>query len=206
MHTETLAPGTKALFDKLTKIGLPGNFYLSGGTALALHLGHRESVDLDFFTQEEFEPENLLQILKKELHLTEASMDSGTLNCFVDNVKLQFLYFPYRLLEEPQILDGIKVSSIQDVACTKLITISARGSKKDFIDLFFIMEEFSLPDIFGFMKKKYSDQEYNLLHVLKSLVYFDDAEDQPSPKMHKNVSWLTVKSVIVQNVKLVEIG
>lgn len=205
MHTETLAPDTKEIFAKLAKVGLPDNFYLSGGTALALHLGHRESVDLDFFSHEEFEPEIMQRLLEKEFHLEEVVIDSGTLNCFADKVKLQFLFYPYKLLEVPKVCEGIKISSIQDIACTKLLTISARGSKKDFIDLYFILDLFALPELFGLLKKKYNKQDYNLLHILKSLVYFDDADEQPSPRMHKEVSWVTVKKVVVQNVKGSEI-
>jgi len=205
MHTETLAPDTKNIFEKLAGLGLPENFYLSGGTALALHLGHRESVDLDFFSQEKFSPESVQVLLEKDLHLGEVVLDPGTLNCYADQVKLQFLHYPYKLLEVPKVWEGIKISSIQDIACTKLLTISARGSKKDFIDLYFILELYSLPELFELLKKKYSEQDYNLLHILKSLVYFDDADEQPSPRMHKEVRWITVKSIITQNVKMVEI-
>jgi len=205
MNTEALALDTKKLFVKMPKVGFPENFYLSGGTALALHLGHRESVDLDFFSQEEFEPEKVQRLLEKEFQLEEITIDSGTLNCYADKMKLQFLFYPYKLLEDPTVLEGISVSSVQDIACTKLLTISSRGSKKDFIDLYFIFELFSLPELFELLKKKYSEQDYNLLHILKSLVYFDDAEGQPSPRMHKEVSWITVKNVIGQNVKSTEI-
>lgn len=205
MHTETLAPNTKELFEKLSHLSLPGEFYLSGGTALALHLGHRESEDLDFFSQEEFDPEEIQRLLEKDLLLTDIAVDAGTLNCYANGVKLQFLHYPYKLLEEPKTLDNIKISSVKDIAGTKLLTISARGSKKDFIDLYFILELFSLKELFEILDKKYTDQDYNTVHILKSLVYFEDADDQPMPRMHKDVSWLTVKNVITQNVKMFEI-
>jgi len=205
MHTETLAPNTKELFKKLSQIELPGDFYLSGGTALALHLGHRESEDLDFFSQDEFYPEQLQRVLEKELNLTDVTAETGTLNCYANGVKLQFLYYPYRLLEPLKTLDSIKISSVQDIAGTKLLTISSRGSKKDFIDLYFILELFSLKELFELLNKKYSDQNYNTLHILKSLVYFEDSDDQPMPRMHKDVSWVTVKNVITQHVKMFEI-
>lgn len=172
---------------------------------MALHLGHRESVDLDFFSEEEFEPEKIQILLEKELLLEDVAIESGTLNCYADKVKLQFLHYPYKLLDALKMFGGINISSVQDIACTKLLTISARGLKKDFIDLYFILELFSLPEMFELLKKKYSEHDYNLLHILKSLVYFDDANDQPSPRMHKEVSWITVKNVIVQGVKTVEI-
>lgn len=201
MYLDTLAPNTKALFDKLSILPLPANFYLSGGTALALHLGHRESEDLDFFSKEEFEPQKIQSLLDKNLALSEIVLDTGTLNCYADGVKLQFLNYPYHLLEVPQLINNISLSSVSDIACTKLLTISSRGSKKDFIDLYFILESYSLEDLFDLIKKKYPDQSYNTLHLLKSLVYFDDADDQPSPKMHKQVSWPTVKKSIINSVK-----
>lgn len=201
MYLDTLAPNTKALFDKLSILPLPANFYLSGGTALALHLGHRESEDLDFFSKEEFEPQKIQSLLDKNLALSEIVLDTGTLNCYADGVKLQFLHYPYDLLEAPRLINNIGLSSVSDIACTKLLTISSRGSKKDFIDLYFILEFYSLEDLFNLIKKKYPDQSYNALHLLKSLVYFDDADDQPPPKMHKEIAWHTVKKFIINSVK-----
>lgn len=201
MYLDTLAPNTKALFDKLSLLPLPANFYLSGGTALALHLGHRESEDLDFFSKEEFDPQKIQTLLDSNLKLSDITQDPGTLNCYADGVKLQFLHYPYDLLEKPQVFNRINLSSVADIACTKLLTISSRGSKKDFIDLYFILGSHSLADLFRLLERKYPNQSYNALHILKSLVYFDDADSQPSPKMHKNISWPEVKKFIINSVK-----
>ncbi|OGD83855.1 hypothetical protein A2572_02710 [Candidatus Collierbacteria bacterium RIFOXYD1_FULL_40_9] len=206
MHTETLAPNTKSILDNLSlNHSVLDNFYLSGGTALALHLGHRESEDLDFFTQNEFDPQLLQTKLEKITTLTDVSLESGTLNCYSEGVKLQFLHYPYGLLETPIIFQNMKLSSVIDIACTKLITISARGSKKDFLDLFFILQEYSLTELFGLLPKKYTQTDYNLLHLLKSLVFFEDAENQPNPKMHKQISWEVAKKHIANTVKNFEI-
>ena len=201
MHTETLAPNTKQALKKLSRLPLPSNFYLSGGTALALHLGHRQSEDLDFFSPTEFDPESLHRLLESHFTLSDITLDQGTLNCFSDQVKLQFLHYPYRSLEKPQIFSRLNVSSVPDIACTKLITISARGSKKDFIDLYFLLQTYSLDQLLGLLTQKYHGVGYNLLHVLKSLVYFDTAEEQPLPKMHQDVSWAEVKKLITTKVK-----
>jgi predicted nucleotidyltransferase component of viral defense system len=201
MYFDTLAPNAKGLFDKLSLIGLPTNFYLSGGTALALHLGHRESEDLDFFSKEEFDPQKVQAQLDRTLSLSNIVLDSGTLNCYADGVKLQFLHYPYDLLETPQAFNNINLSSVPDIACTKLLTISSRGSKKDFIDLYFILASYSLNELFELLKKKYPSQSYNELHILKSMAYFDDADDQPAPKMHKEISWSEVKKFITNSVK-----
>jgi len=201
MHTETLAPNTKKVFDKLGNLEALKPFYLSGGTALALHLGHRESADLDFFSEEEFAPKILQQKLENSLKLSDISQDLETLNCFADNVKLQFFHYPYKLISKAVIWNNIAISSVKDIACTKLITISSRGSKKDFIDLYFILQSFSLNELFTLLTKKYSEVNYNLLHILKSLVYFETADEQPLPKMHLDVSWSEVKKSLTETAK-----
>lgn len=201
VHTQTLAKPTKNLLDRIKDISDLDKFYLSGGTALALHLGHRESEDLDFFTKDKFNPEILQLKLSTINHLGNVEIAEGTLNVFLEDVKLQFLYYPYDLLEEPQLWNGILLSSVIDIACTKLITISMRGSKKDFIDLFFILKQYSLDELFKKLDEKYSRINYSHTHILKSLIYFDDAEKQPMPRMHMSVNWEDVKSEIIKKVK-----
>lgn len=91
--------------------------------------------------------------------------------------------------------------SVIDIACTKLITISMRGSKKDFIDLYFILQQTTLQALFAKLDEKYVNVQYNYPHILKSLVYFNDADNQPMPRMHKDFSWENVKGSIVKQVK-----
>lgn len=202
MYTETLAPKTKSVLNVLSiNSTILEDFYLSGGTALALHLGHRESEDLDFFSQKDFDPQQLQQKLEIILTISDVSLDRGTLNCYANGVKLQFLHYPYKLLDKTQKLDNLQISSMRDIACTKLITISARGSQKDFIDLFFILQAYNLRELFELLKEKYPETDYNLLHILKSLVFFEDADHQPSPKMHKKISWPEIKKHIAEKVK-----
>jgi len=203
MYFDFLAPQTQSLIKKLSNNSdLLRGFYLTGGTALTLHLGHRQSEDLDFFLPTEFDSQDLQNQLSSKFNLTDVALESNTLNCFVDGVKLQFLYYPYKLLEPTVIFNNLAVSSIIDIACTKIITISARGSKKDFIDLYFLLEKYSLTQIFSFLSKKYPDQKYNDLHLLKSLTYFDDAEDQPTPQMIRHdTSWESIKRRIVDSVR-----
>jgi hypothetical protein len=169
IYQNTLPESTALLVKKIQreKPEFLSNFYLSGGTALSLQLGHRESEDLDFFSKD------------------------------------QFLEYPYPLLEEIIDWQGIKLSSIIDVACTKLQTISMRGSKKDFIDLYFLLAKFSLDTLFKKLAEKYQKTDYNLPHILKSLVYFEDADNQPMPRMHKQVEWEEVKRKIIEVAKSV---
>lgn len=201
VHTQTLPEATKTILEKIKNISELQDFYLTGGTALALQLGHRESEDLDFFSKQEFNPEQLQQKLSSINHLENVEVAQGTLNVFLENVKLQFLHYPYNLIEQPQSWNGILLSSVIDIACTKLITISMRGSKKDFIDLYVILKQFSLSELLGKLDQKYSNVNYNHTHILKSLVYFEDADKQPLPRMHTSLNWDEVKENIIKQVK-----
>lgn len=192
---------TQSVLNKIKNISDLQRFYLSGGTALSLQLGHRESEDLDFFIKSMFEPQQLQKELLQHGSLENVIIDTGTLNVFMDKVKLQFLYYPYNLLEELVSWDGIKLSSIKDIACTKLMTISARGSKKDFIDLYIILQNMKLNELFANLEKKYAKVQYNYPHILKSLIYFEDADAQPMPKMHIDLEWENVKNSIIEQVK-----
>ena len=199
----TLPANTALLVEKIhaTRPEFLKYFYLSGGTGLSLQIGHRESEDLDFFNSEDF---NTLQLEKDVTllgQLTNTELAAGTLNTYVDGVKLQFLEYRYPLLEPVNNWQGIQLSSVLDIACTKLQTVSMRGSKKDFVDLYFLFEIYSLPELLEKAKAKYSVVDYNQAHILKSLVYFEDAEAQPMPRMLKEVSWNVIKSRMISEVK-----
>jgi len=201
MYPEVLSAKTQKVFKKISQFYWIKDFYLTGGSALALQINHRQSDDLDFFTPTNFNPQNLQIKLKSSGKLTEVKLDQNTLNCFLDHIQLQFLYYPYKLLKPKISWQNIWLSSKLDIACTKLITISSRGSKKDFIDLFFLLQEFSLPYLIKQLDKKYTKTNYNITHILKSLVYFQDADNQPDPKMHQPITWAKVKSTITIAVK-----
>jgi hypothetical protein len=201
VYTDTLPAATSDVLDTLMKVEMLGGFYLSAGTALALQLGHRESEDLDFFTQQFFDPQVLLSALKEAGTLTDVRLDEGTLHARMNTVKLQFLHYPYPLLEKTHLWNGIQLSSVLDIACTKLITISMRGSKKDFVDMYVILRMTSLEKLLENLDEKYRDVQYNKPHILKSLVYFVDADMQPMPRMHTSLDWSAVKTYLIEQVK-----
>lgn len=192
---------TKVVFKKLKNIEALSDFYLTGGTALSLQLGHRESEDLDFFTQKEFNPELLIKAFDKLGTISTTDTAKNTLNFFLNDVKLQFLYYPYKLLEEPVIYQNVKVSSVLDIACTKLITISSRGSKKDFVDLFVLLQTYTLKELFENLGKKYEGINYNKQHIIKSLVYFEDADKESIPRLHINTTWEDMKKIVTSKVE-----
>lgn len=203
LFVNTLPVKTKNLLAELQKNppAFLKDFYLSGGTALSLQIGHRESEDLDFFCEKDFNPRQVEIALKSFGPLKETESEKNTLNTYLNGVKLQFLGYPYRLVKPLVSWQGINLSSVIDIACTKLQTAGMRGSKKDFVDIYFLLEIFSLKELFGFLEKKYLEIGYNATHILKSLVYFTDAENQPMPKMHKEADWKTIKIELVDSVK-----
>jgi len=202
MHDEALSQSTRELLTVFTKHRkLLGGFYLTGGTALTLHLGHRESDDLDFFSQRPFNAQRLLQHLEPMGRFENIELNKDTLNAFINKVKVQFLYYPYRLLEKSHVWKGIAISSLIDIACTKCVTISTRGSKKDFIDMYALLQHYSLKEILRKVKQKYQEIDYSEPAILKSLVYFEEAERQPMPRLHITVEWEEVKTNISQKVK-----
>lgn len=204
-HLNTLPTTTAELAtlfqEKQNELPFLSTFYLSGGTGLSLQLGHRESEDLDFFSETSFNPEQVQQQLLSLGLLSQTELAPGTINTYLSGVKLQFLEYPYSLLEPTSDWNGIQLSSVIDIACTKLQTISMRGSKKDFIDLYFIFEQFNLAELFEKVDQKYTAIDYSKTHILKSLTYFDDADQQPMPRMIHAVSWNDVKKQIVEKVR-----
>lgn len=205
MFDKILPENTKKVLLKLKGQDFLKSFYLSGGTGLALQIGHRESEDLDFFSEHKFDSFKLLSDLKENYNIENSQASEGTLNCFLEGTKLQFLHYPYKLLENPIIWEGVNISSKIDIACTKLITISSRGSKKDFIDIYFLLKEYSLLDLITELGKKYNEIDYNLSHILKSLVYFEDARLEPMPRMHSHIEWVDVERTMLKEIENFEI-
>jgi predicted nucleotidyltransferase component of viral defense system len=202
-YSQALLDNTGKLIKKLQeqKPAFLSSFYLSGGTALSLQLGHRVSEDLDFFTQDTFTAQTYLQELELFGSLEHVELDSITLNAFLDGVKIQLLHYPYPLLENPNNWNGIQLSCKIDIACTKLVTVSQRGSKKDFIDVYFLLKEYSLEELLHKLNEKYVKVQYNDVHILKSLTFFTEADAQPMPRMLIDTNWEDVKQDLMQKVR-----
>lgn len=198
LQTQTVVPELLELLNKLMSEKLFSEFNLVGGTSLALQLGHRNSVDIDLFGNQ-----TINQILFKE-KLTEygavqiSQSSENILITKIDNIKVDFVNYKYSLLNDYLVSDNIRMVSTQDIAAMKLNAIMGRGSRKDFVDLYFLLKEFSMEEIFNFYKQKFNDGSEFL--VLKSLTYFDDAELQPQPIMFKDFNWETCKQKILEEV------
>lgn len=201
MYPETLAPETRRVLEKISTLIFPKDFYLVGGTALALHLGHRESIDLDFFSPQDFSLEKLKKAVAVLGRYRLTNEEAGTLDGMLDDVKLTFIRYEYPLLFPFVDWQGVELADERDIACMKIDAVSSRGSKKDFVDIYFLLEKYSLAELLSFFERKYSHIEYNKLHLLKSLAYFDDAEEDVMPKMLKDVSWGTVKARVLEETR-----
>jgi len=199
MHEEILAQPTANLFRKLSSYPWISEFYLAGGTALALHLGHRMSVDLDFFSTAMFDESVLIEKLLPvgDLEVFQKSMHSVTGS--IDGVKYSFLGYTYPLLNKGTEFRGIAIASIEDIACMKLDALSSRGTKRDFVDVYFICKQMPLEKLIELFERKYASVRFNILHLKKSLVYFDDAESDAMPIMLHPVTWDEVKNFFVKN-------
>lgn len=169
---------------------------LAGGTALALHLGHRISIDLDFFTGKVFNLEDIISSLRKTgLPFRIISEGEGYLIFEADGIKVSIFKYDYPFLERTPVYEGVPVAGIVDIASMKVIAISQRGTKRDFIDLYFVLQKMPFHIIAEHMKKRFGKERINPIHIGKSLVYFSDAESNPEPEYvkGKEIKWDNIK-------------
>jgi len=168
-----------------------------------LQLGHRISVDLDFFTLKGFKPEEILDKLKKTYSISDASINKNSLTLNINYkekiIKIDYLRYNYPLIKEINTIDKIKLFSVQDIAAMKLNAIINRGAKKDFYDIFELLQHYELTELIDFYKIKYP--EMNTMILIKSLQYFDDAELNPEPISLRKINWQDVKKHINKQIK-----
>lgn len=177
-------------------------FYMAGGTALSLELCHRKSLDFDFYTPKKFDNRKLLREIEekfKEVVLIQSA--EQTLIVMINGIEVSFFHYPYPLIYPPVKIDGVSLASKEDIAAMKMIAISDRGTKRDFIDIYFLMKELSLEEIFQILKKKYPS--FNIYVALQGLTYFVDAEKEQKRKLYlfQDVSWSKVKKFLIEKVK-----
>lgn len=179
-------------------------FYLAGGTALALQIGHRTSVDLDFYIPEHFEVGELYDEIEKIFgKASEKTLDEeDTLFCTVEETDLSFFWYQHPLIKKTKEYKGVELASLEDIAGMKLIAISRRPAKRDYIDIFFLLKIFSVEEMFSFARKKYPN--INLYYSIRALSYFDDIKEEdkrPVKVFDKDFSWAAAKKKILQEVR-----
>ena len=195
LHTETVEPSTLDLLRRLQRLPDLTSTRLVGGTALALHLGHRKSVDLDMFGT--FDPIGSYRKLLADAGHSVEGAENGTVQSLrVNNVKVDLVNYPYPWLDDAIEEGNIRLAGLRDIAAMKLSAVANRGRKKDFIDVARLLDVFSLDQMLSLYKEKFSVSE--LSFPLRGLMYFDDAEEDPMPEMFdSNFTWENVKKTVV---------
>ncbi|MEP7196232.1 MAG: nucleotidyl transferase AbiEii/AbiGii toxin family protein [Saprospiraceae bacterium] len=202
LQRKTIEPGTLELLVELCSLSELNSFVLVGGTSLALQLGHRKSIDLDFFTNHDFSPDDLISLLSQKYSLQVLQKTNKSLICNINHVKVDFIFFAYPFQHPKITQDGIRLLAIEDIAPLKLDAISGRGSKKDFFDLYFLLKLYSLQELLNFYIELYPHQ--TTFHVLRSMVYFKDAENDPDPVLiDSTLTWDIIKLKIMEEIKLI---
>jgi hypothetical protein len=199
LFKETVSNTTLDLIKTLQADRMLQGFLLVGGTALSLQIGHRISIDIDFFTQNEFETQELLEYLEPTYAFQLQYMHKNTVKGIINGVFVDLLRHNYKLIENPISDENIIMASRQDIAAMKVNAVTGNGTRvKDFIDIYFLLKEYSFSELIGFYNLKYESR--NDFHIIKSLTYFNDviAEDWPNMNREKNLTIGEVKNFILQ--------
>ncbi len=192
MQSEILTAAQLTVLDGLKAVPAVGEFYLAGGTALALRHRHRRSVDFDFFRETSFsEQELLLSLTRAFPGLERLPTGEQTLYVRLSGVTTTFFHYPYRLLENLEPTSwGFGLASDSDIAAMKIEAIAGRGSRKDFVDLRVLsVAGLSLDAAFELFDRKYGTERTDRYHRLRALAYFEDAEKEPMPDMLIPFDW-----------------
>jgi len=194
LQYRALYPATLELLKKLMALPELQDFFLVGGTALALQMGHRISLDIDLFTQQDFDARKLILKLDNQFSISDLTEESNTLNFNItypeksnEIVKIDLIKYPYPLIKPILNVENIRLLSVEDIIPMKLSAIAGRGSKKDFYDIFYFLKTYSFDRMFKLFEKKFPNT--NKFHVIKSLTYFDDAEIEPNPQTIEKTIW-----------------
>lgn len=200
LSLQTVLPDTLELLKKLMCQPLLGEMRLVGGTSLALQYGHRRSVDLDFFGTTTEDVDELTDMMRQcASQIVRGNCTKRIKTYFMDNVKVDIVNYNYRWIDEPVVEEGLRLASPKDIAALKVNAVMGRGTKKDFVDMYFLLKHYSFDDIMQFYMQKYPDgSEYR---ALLSMTYFADADPQPMPFMFQSVEWDDIKSEIMRQVE-----
>ena len=190
LHTDCVPVAVLRMLEQLGEDPAMSGFFLAGGTSLALRFGHRVSVDLDFFTADEFDSGQLADALTP-LGGRVVNRAANSLTLELEGVKVDVLRHAYPALGPVEKMGGVRLASVRDVAAMKLNAIVGRGAKKDFYDVVRLLEEFELATLLGFFEEKYPTTERFV--VLKSLGWFEDADGEPAVESTQGLSWDEVK-------------
>ncbi len=204
----TISVPMRDILAGFTRSELCKRFYLAGGTALSLQIGHRISVDLDFFSPTEDIPSIRAEIERSLAPFQVMLADSswGNLVYLVKDVRVGFYGYGYPLIAPLIVKDEVRLASIEDIALMKFDAMLARASRKDFYDLYFICQNLSLRTLLDMTPKKYPAVRDFEVQIVKRLVFFENAEGESDPILLKKVDWQSVKQYFIAQAKEIEQG
>lgn len=203
LQTQTVEPHTFSLLNQLMAIPQLEEFCLVGGTALSLKYGHRKSIDLDLFSENNFENEKIITILRNEFgdnYQLESDINRFGIFCYLNGIKVDIVKHQHPLIGEVETIDGIRMYSTPDIAAMKIKAILGRGKKKDFFDLYELLDHYSFDEINKFYEAKFSEHRL-LISIPEAVLYFDDANDSENPDSLKKLTWNKVKKGIEKKVR-----
>jgi len=204
MHPEVLPKAESRVLRTLAPLACSYQLVLAGGSAAALHLGHRISRDFDFFTSRPFDAQRFLEDVRTlGLNWRLEHEAQASLIAWMEGVKVSAFHYPYPLVEPTVRFRNVAVAGLLDIAAMKFIAIGQKGKKRDFVDLYFILQDVPCSKVGLVLRKRYGRERVNPVHVGKSLVYFQDADVDPDPEYCEGVrtDWPTVKRFFQTHVR-----
>ena len=200
LQLQTVTPNTLELLKKIASNPEMQGLRLVGGTALALQYGHRQSVDLDFFGTPSVPQEDIIDMLSSLGQIAVHNQTDKILQAVLCGIKVDVIdYSRYAWIDTPVEESGIILASPKDIAAMKINAVEGRGSRKDFVDIYMLLQHYSLDELLDFYALKYPN--HSVFRALLNLTYFDDAETQAMPKMFIPETWDEMKSYISSKVK-----
>jgi predicted nucleotidyltransferase component of viral defense system len=198
LYKKTVEPSTLGLLTELMTLPELEQFRLVGGTALSLLLGHRNSIDLDLFTDEPFDSDLLIYKLSDAFPEFSAKEKKGPRLFFtyINNVKVDFVHTFEKFTFASNTIEGIRFASLEEIIALKLNAIAGRGAKKDFWDLHELLGHFSFDQMFSFYQTRYPNN--SAMMIIKSITYFVEADMDSDPYSFKKVKWDKIKKEIIE--------
>ena len=203
LQTSAIEPGTLALLKRLMNVPELQGASLVGGTALALKFGHRKSIDLDLFVNENFKQKEIEMALEREFgseFVYEPTKITFAVFCMIQSIKVDIVNHPHPILKPIELMEGISFYDNADISAMKINAILGRGNKKDFFDLAELLKHYSLGQIMEWHKKKYPNQMI-LISIPNAITYFEDAEQSENPLSLNGETWESVKNSIKKAVR-----
>lgn len=202
MLYETISPEQLDVLNKLSEVKrLTDTFYLAGGTALSLELGHWLSYDFDFFSKEIFDSKYFSDLIILNIDGIFTSLSEDTLIGIINGVNISFFLYPYNTIRDFKKYRNINIASFEDIACLRSKAIMQRGTKRDLYDIYEIIKIIPLIELKNYLLEKYKENGNSFYHLTKSLLYFEDAENVMDPISLNGTNWEKVKSYLISNEK-----